>query len=167
MPRADHQRDPCPWSVVSDAGSAFAMGAIGGGIWHGVKGAKNTPRGERMRGAISSIKARAPATGGNFGVFGALWSAFDCAVAEWRQTEDPWNAIVAGALTGGSLGLRSGPRLALASAVSSGLVIGVLEGAGVVARVFSERPSTPGKLQCFLISKLLLLTNTHLQAPTT
>ncbi|KZP32169.1 hypothetical protein FIBSPDRAFT_510777 [Athelia psychrophila] len=41
------------------------------------------------------------------GVFGGLWSAFDCAVAELRQTEYPWNAIMACALTGGSLGLRS------------------------------------------------------------
>lgn len=67
------------------------MGAIGGGIWHGVKGARNSPRvcilrsplvllgdlhivartqGERLTGALSTIKARAPVTGGNFGVWG-------------------------------------------------------------------------------------------------
>jgi import inner membrane translocase subunit TIM17 len=63
------------------------MGAIGGGIWHGVKGARNSPRvnihncldhsdsdifvqGERLVGAVSTIKARAPVTGGNFGVWG-------------------------------------------------------------------------------------------------
>jgi len=33
-----------PWVVLSDFGGAFAMGAIGGGIWHGVKGARNSPR---------------------------------------------------------------------------------------------------------------------------
>lgn len=33
-----------PWVVLSDFGGAFAMGAIGGGIWHGIKGARNSPR---------------------------------------------------------------------------------------------------------------------------
>lgn len=30
--------------VLSDFGGAFSMGAIGGGIWHGIKGARNSPR---------------------------------------------------------------------------------------------------------------------------
>lgn len=33
-----------PWVILNDFGGAFAMGAIGGGIWHGVKGARNSPR---------------------------------------------------------------------------------------------------------------------------
>jgi hypothetical protein len=32
-----------PWRIVDDIGGAFALGAIGGGIWHGFKGAKNSP----------------------------------------------------------------------------------------------------------------------------
>ena len=45
MPRgADHYRDPCPYVILNDLGGAFAMGAIGGGIWHSVKGAKNSPK---------------------------------------------------------------------------------------------------------------------------
>ncbi len=34
----DHTRDPCPWVILNDFGGAFAMGAIGGTIWHGIKG---------------------------------------------------------------------------------------------------------------------------------
>ena len=33
-----------PWVVLSDFGAAFAMGAVGGGLWHGIKGARNSPR---------------------------------------------------------------------------------------------------------------------------
>ena len=33
-----------PWVVLSDFGAAFSMGAIGGGLWHGIKGARNSPR---------------------------------------------------------------------------------------------------------------------------
>lgn len=63
---ADHSRDPwyvaftgqrgvvrlkkyrsifwSPWVILNDLGAAFVMGAVGGGIWHSVKGAKNSPR---------------------------------------------------------------------------------------------------------------------------
>lgn len=33
-----------PVVILSDFGGAFAMGAIGGAIWHGVKGARNSPK---------------------------------------------------------------------------------------------------------------------------
>ena len=46
-------------------------------------------------------------TGGNFGVWGGMFSTFDCAVKGWRQKEDMWNAIISGFLTGGCLAARS------------------------------------------------------------
>jgi hypothetical protein len=33
-----------PYVILNDCGGAFAMGAIGGAIWHGVKGLRNAPR---------------------------------------------------------------------------------------------------------------------------
>lgn len=33
-----------PWVILNDFGGAFSMGAVGGGIWHGIKGARNSPR---------------------------------------------------------------------------------------------------------------------------
>ena len=42
----DNMRDPCPWVILNDFGGAFSMGCIGGAIWHGIKGARNSPRGE-------------------------------------------------------------------------------------------------------------------------
>lgn len=42
----------------------FDVGAIGGGIWHSVKGARNSPRGERLRGSITAVKSRSPVLGG-------------------------------------------------------------------------------------------------------
>ncbi|KAK4693458.1 hypothetical protein P7C71_g3949, partial [Lecanoromycetidae sp. Uapishka_2] len=64
----DHSRDPCPWVALSDFGGAFCMGGIGGAVWHGVKGFRNSPYGERRIGAVTAIKARAPVLGGNFGL---------------------------------------------------------------------------------------------------
>lgn len=64
-------------------------------------------KGDRLAGSISSIKARAPVTGGNFGVWGGMFSTFDCAVKSYRQKEDALNGILSGFMTGGCLALRS------------------------------------------------------------
>lgn len=33
-------------------GGAFGMGAVGGGLWHLLKGMRNSPSGSRFRGGI-------------------------------------------------------------------------------------------------------------------
>ncbi|KAK4054666.1 translocase of the inner membrane [Microbotryomycetes sp. JL221] len=125
---------------------AVAMGAIGGTVWHGIKGARNSPKGDKLLGSISAIKARAPVVGGNFGVWGGLFSTFDCAVKGYRQKEDPYNAIISGFLTGGTLAVRTGPKGMLGSAIGCGILLGVFEGVGVlVGRLFAEtnKPQSP------------------------
>jgi len=107
------------------------MGAIGGAVWHGVKGYRNSPRGERGIGSITAIKARAPVLGGNFGVWGGLFSTFDCAFKGVRKKEDPWNAIGAGFLTGGSLAVRGGWKQMRTSALMCGCLLAVIEGVGL------------------------------------
>jgi len=54
---------PAPYRIVDDMGSAFAMGAIGGGVWYGIKGARNSPKGDRLHGAFQAVKLRAPTLG--------------------------------------------------------------------------------------------------------
>ncbi len=51
-PSVDHGREPCPDRILDDIGGAFGMGAVGGGLWHLLKGVKNSPRGSRMLGGI-------------------------------------------------------------------------------------------------------------------
>lgn len=53
---------------------------------------------------------------GNFAVWGAMFSTFDCAFVGIRGKEDPWNAIASGALTSGVLAARFGMRTSLQSA---------------------------------------------------
>ena len=35
--RSDFTRDPCPWRIVEDMGSAYSLGLAGGAIWQGGK----------------------------------------------------------------------------------------------------------------------------------
>ncbi|POW05593.1 hypothetical protein PSHT_10712, partial [Puccinia striiformis] len=146
MSHSDHSRDPCPWVVLNDFGGAFAMGAIGGTVWHGVKGMRNSPKGDRLTGSLAAIKARAPVVGGNFGVWGGMFSSFDCLVKGYRQKEDPWNAILSGFMTGGALAARGGVCSMVGSAIGCGVLLGVFEGVGVLfTRLFAEnnRPIAP------------------------
>lgn len=119
------------------------MGAIGGSIWHSVKGARNSPRGARLRGAVDAVKLRAPVLGGNFAVWGGLFSSFDCLLQGIRQKEDPFNVIASGAITGGVLAIRSGPRAVGKSAVVGGVLLALIEGIGImITRYSSEMTSS-------------------------
>ncbi|KAK0372294.1 hypothetical protein CLIM01_10363 [Colletotrichum limetticola] len=133
----DHTRDPCPWVILNDFGGAFAMGdtclAIGGTVWHGIKGYRNSPYGERRIGAISAIKMRAPVLGGNFGAYGAIYvlgTNILCSGLRGHK-EDPWNSIAAGFLTGGALAIRGGYKAARNGAIGCALLLAVIEGVGI------------------------------------
>lgn len=74
---------------------------------------------------------RAPVLGGNFGVWGGLFSTFDCAVKGVRKKEDPYNAIIAGFFTGGSLAVRGGYKAARNGAIGCAVLLAVIEGVGI------------------------------------
>eukprot|EP00128_Syssomonas_multiformis_P016942 Colp12_sorted_trinity150504_noHs@7239 len=143
MDQVEHARDPCPYRILDDLGGAFAMGAIGGGIWHLGKGFKNSPKGFKLQGAISSAKVRAPVLGGNFAVWGGMFSTFDCALVAVREKEDPWNAIASGALTGGCLAARGGLSASLKSAAVGGVLLALIEGLSIAITRFTSDQYKP------------------------
>lgn len=115
------------------------MGGIGGAIFHSIKGFRNSPRGERMAGSIMAIKQRAPILAGNFAVWGSMFSTFDCLLIGARGKEDAWNSIGSGAITGGLLAARGGPGAMARNAVIGGVLLGMIEGMGILLnRMFAE-----------------------------
>jgi len=138
------ERDPCPHRILDDVGGAFSMGAIGGGVWHSIRGARNSPRGERLMGSVTAVKARVPILGGNFAVWGGLFSTFDCSLVAIRKKEDPYNSIISGALTGGVLAARGGWRAAGRSAAVGGVLLAMIEGLQIaLTKMLSEPTATP------------------------
>jgi import inner membrane translocase subunit TIM17 len=138
------ERDPCPHRILDDIGGAFSMGAIGGGLWHSIKGARNSPRGERLLGSITAVKARVPVLGGNFAVWGGLFSTFDCSFVAIRRKEDPWNSIMSGAATGGVLAARGGWRAASRSAAVGGVLLAMIEGLQIaLTKMMAEPQAQP------------------------
>lgn len=61
----------------------------------------------RFTGSLVAVKQRAPIVGGQFAVWGGLFSTIDCSLVYMRKKEDPWNSIISGAATGGILAARS------------------------------------------------------------
>lgn len=122
------------------------MGAIGGTIWHSIKGARSSPSGARLRGAVDAVKLRVPVLGGSFAVWGGLFSTFDCALVGVRGVEDPFNSIAAGASTGGLLAARQGGRAVVRGAAVGGVLLALIEGMGILmVRVLADVPAAePG-----------------------
>jgi len=144
----EYAREPCPWRIVDDCGGAFAMGAIGGSLFQAIKGFRNAPAGmsHRFNGSLTAIKARAPIIGGQFAVWGGLFSTIDCTLIKIRKKEDPWNAIISGAATGGILAARSGVGAMAGSALIGGVLLAMIEGVGIMfSRMTADqfKPLTP------------------------
>ncbi|XVF49104.1 hypothetical protein PTKIN_Ptkin03bG0241700 [Pterospermum kingtungense] len=132
MGTPESSREPCPDRILDDIGGAFGMGAVGGSAFHFLKGAYNSPTGSRFLGGSQALRMNAPRVGGSFAVWGGLFSAFDCAMVYARQKEDPWNSIIAGAAAGGFLQMRQGLGASARSALFGGVILALIEGAGIV-----------------------------------
>lgn len=124
-------REPCPYRIVDDAGNAFLFGFVGGSIWHFFGGIRNAPSGKKLELAWSRVTTRAPILGGSFAVWGTLFSACDCTLTYFRKKEDPWNAILAGGITGGVLAARAGPKAAVKNAVIGSVILALIEGISI------------------------------------
>lgn len=138
----EYAREPCPWRIVDDCGGAFTMGLIGGGLFQSIKGFRNAPSGfsRRMAGSFLAVRQRAPILGGQFAVWGGLFSTIDCSLVYLRQKEDPWNSIMSGAATGGILSARAGVGAMAGSALLGGVLLAMIEGVGImITRMTSDQ----------------------------
>ncbi|XP_006304179.2 mitochondrial import inner membrane translocase subunit TIM17-1 [Capsella rubella] len=138
MGTPESAREPCPDRILDDAGSAFGMGAVGASAVYLIKGMYNSPAGARLSGGVQAIRMNAPRYGGNFAVWGGLFSTFDCAMVYARQKEDPWNSIISGAATGGFLSLRQGFAATARSALVGGVLLALIEGASIMTNKFGS-----------------------------
>ena len=79
-----------------------------------------------------------------------MFSSFDCSLMYLRNgVEDPINSISAGFLTGGALAIRSGPRVALGSAMFGGVILGLIEGMQIgIGKMMHEQASPEVRPPC-------------------
>ncbi|CAD5216983.1 unnamed protein product [Bursaphelenchus okinawaensis] len=139
----EYTREPCPHRIFADAGSAFAMGLVGGSIFHSFSAYKNAARNQKLANIFREVRIRSPVTGGQFAAWGGMFSTIDCTLVAIRKKEDSWNSISSGALTGGLLAIRSGPKVMAGSAILGGVVLAMIEGMGVVMNRFMGQMYDP------------------------
>jgi import inner membrane translocase subunit TIM17 len=93
MSRVQYNRTPCPGRVFDDLGNGFAMGCFGGSLLYFVKGktfllkfigAWNAPKKQRIFSGLCHVRNRAPYLGGNFGLWGGIFSSVECLLIHYR-----------------------------------------------------------------------------------
>ena len=77
---------------------------------------------------LRHVRNRAAFLGGNFALWGGIFSSCDCLLISYRQKDDPYNAIAAGFITGGVLAIRGGASVAMKQAFFGGVVLLLIEG---------------------------------------
>ena len=77
--------------------------------------------------------------GGSFAMWGGCFSSIDCLMLYYRQTDDPFNAIFSGFMTGGVLAFSSGPQAAFKNALIGGTMLCLIEGVTVMITQYSMR----------------------------
>ena len=92
----------------------------------------NAPKRQRIVSGLRHVRNRAPFLGGNFGLWGGIFSSCDCMLISYRQKDDPYNAIMAGFITGGVLAIRGGASVAMKQAFFGGVVLLLIEGASQI-----------------------------------
>uniref|UniRef100_A0A915KGE1 Uncharacterized protein n=1 Tax=Romanomermis culicivorax TaxID=13658 RepID=A0A915KGE1_ROMCU len=61
----EYNREPCPWRIVDDCGGAFAMGCVGGSLFHAVRQGYKAPKGisSRLSDALVGLRTGGPKVG--------------------------------------------------------------------------------------------------------
>ena len=72
------------------------------------------------------MKKRAPILAGSFAMWAGIYSISECTLISLRNTDDAFNKITAGAITGGVLAMRAGPRIAAKNALIGGIFLGAI-----------------------------------------
>ena len=99
----------------------------------------NAPKRQRMISGLCHVRNRAPFLGGNFGLWGGIFSSVDCLLIHYRQKDDPFNAIIAGFITGGVLSIRGGASMAFRQAMAGGVILMLMEGVATIFSAISTR----------------------------
>ena len=102
-------------------------------------GAFNAPKRQRMYSGLCHVRNRAPFLGGNFGLWGGIFSSMDCLLISYRQKDDWMNAPIAGGITGAILSIRGGATVAFKQGMAGVAILLLIEGVGAIFGQYAAR----------------------------
>ena len=85
------------------------------------------------------MRNRAPYLGGNFGLWGGIFSSCDCLLIAYRQKDDWMNAPIAGGITGSILAMRGGATVAFKQGMAGVGILLLIEGVGAIFGAYAQR----------------------------
>lgn len=143
MPMQFPQQPPGGVNGGEDIGIAWGMGTFGGGVYAGVKGYRNSPRGEKLAGAWMSAKIRGPVFGGNFAIWGAMFNGSEMILRYVRGSHDGYNSVLGGAMTGAALAARAGLKQMYRNGMIGGVLLLLIEtGSTIFGKIRASTPQT-------------------------
>jgi import inner membrane translocase subunit TIM22 len=78
---------------------------------------KPIPLRQQLRTALSDTGKRSLSMAKNFAVVGAIYASTECVIEGYRARHDIVNSVSAGCVTGGLLGVKSGPQAAFVGCI--------------------------------------------------
>lgn len=110
----------CPGKTAAAGIMGFGLGGVFGVFMSSLS--YDTPSGysevskishlpfrQQMRLQFTDMFKRSYASAKNFGKVGGVYTGFECCIESLRAKDDMYNSLSAGALTGATLAIRSGP----------------------------------------------------------
>ena len=92
-----------------------------------------------MYSGLCHVRNRAPFLGGNFGLWGGIFSSMDCLLISYRQKDDWMNAPIAGGITGAILSIRGGATVAFKQGMAGVAILLLIEGVGAIFGQYAAR----------------------------
>jgi import inner membrane translocase subunit TIM17 len=108
---------PYPYFIIDGAGACFAAGAIGGSVYHFIKGLYNSPNGRRIAAGAQAARINAPLLGGRLAFYCVVVEAFRYATISARKKDDIWSFVLPGLAAGICVPVGRGPRAIGISAI--------------------------------------------------
>ena len=72
-------------------------------------------------------------------MWAGIFSISDCSLIAIRNKDDAFNKIAAGAITGGMLAFRAGPRIAWKNALFGGIFLGAIVLFDIIMQKYQKR----------------------------
>ena len=137
---ADHTRDPCPIVILNDFGGAFAMGVIGGCVWHGIKVSEIHLMVKEDMVPFQQLKLELQLLEVIL-VFGVVYFLLLIVLLKPLEKRRCLECSYSWVFTGGALAIRGGWKHTRNSAITCACLLGVFEGVGMMMQRLQAQPT--------------------------
>ncbi|KAJ2616511.1 Mitochondrial import inner membrane translocase subunit tim22 [Coemansia sp. RSA 1365] len=106
--------DSCAFKAGFSGIAGYGIGAVFGLVLSGIEFSSpvdtTASTKQQIKTVFKDMGNKSLSSAKNFALMAAIYSGSECMIESYRARNDIYNSIAAGCVTGGALGMRSGPR---------------------------------------------------------